>query len=134
MGWKIYFWALAILLLLGYSRILCTGPTVWEIVDIPISGLAIAGLYGYAYKKQLIHRSFWKGWFFVIILWDIFYNIVLSRVLGMTYRERTFEESELLCLAMNWSILVPVYAALYLYGYRSDDLWAQDLDFTDRST
>ena len=124
MGWKIYLWALVILILLGYPQMLCSGPTVWEIVDMLVTPLAIVGLYGYAYKKQIIHQSLWKVWVFVVILWDVAYNVVLSGLLGVTLYGHLFEEMSLPCIALNWTVIAPTYVALYLYGYRSDSLWA----------
>jgi WD40 repeat protein len=126
MGWKIYFWALAGLLLIAFFRLFYTGPTMWEIMDLVISTLAIAGLYGFAHRKQLIRKSFWKVWVFVIVSWDIAYNIVLTGLLGVTSQGQVAQELGLSCIGLSLLVLVPMYVALYLYGYRSDSLWTQD--------
>ena len=88
---------------------------MWDWLDIPISIGALIGLYGFSYQRRIGQGKFWQNWFYGIILWDILFIFYLS--------ESPFElESEtegLIFLALA----IPWYIALYLYGFRSDNLW-----------
>lgn len=117
MVWKIYFCCLTALLVVLYVITFSTPvkgiPTY---LDVPISVVALVGLYGYAFKKRIGNDNFWKMWFFVIVLWDAFYNLVLPEW-------AVFQPVDLVAILIGYGIIVPGYLALYLYGFRSQPLW-----------
>ena len=117
MGWKIYFFILTGLLLVLYA-ITFSGPLegVLHYLDVPISTVALVGVYGYAFKKPIGHHNLWKIWFFVIVLWDGFYNLIPPE-------SAVFKPVDLVAILIGYGIIIPGYVALYLYGFRSQPLW-----------
>lgn len=117
MGWKIYFFILTGLLLVLYA-ITFSGPLegVLHYLDVPISMVALLGIYGYAFKRPIGHYNLWKIWFFVIVLWDGFYNLI-------PFKAAVFQPSDLVAILIGYGIIIPGYVALYLYGFRSQSLW-----------
>jgi len=71
-------------------------------------------------SKKIYEKKLWKIWFAVIILWDLTLNLLLTHTLGVTQSdcELSFVEH-----IPAYLIILPEYIALYLYGYRSIDLW-----------
>ena len=120
MGWKIYFWCLSILLLFTYGSIFSDSPSAVDFLDAPFSGIALSGLFAFAYGKRFVNRHFWRVWLIVIVCWDLIYNLVFTHYLGIAHPELTGSVAETL---MGLVLLMPEYIALYLYGYRSDNLW-----------
>jgi hypothetical protein len=119
MGWKIYFWVILALLVAAYA----IDPTYFnffDYLDIPVSFISVAGLFGYAYKKRIVHYDFWKIWLIVLIGWDIVYNYFLA---GWIKIEEAPMSSVLIDNMWGLSIFIPEYIALYLYGFRSKRLW-----------
>jgi len=108
MFWKIYFWFFILLLILGYS----TGGIggIWGIIDSVISLGALGGLYLYAYRKTLFSSMAWKTYLFMFVIWDLTYNIIIQPRASGT----AFDPINLIGLLF----VVPVYIALYLYGFR----------------
>ena len=52
MLWKIYAWFLAIVIAAAYGIVIWEGLGVRDAIDIPISLVALIGVFGYAYKKR----------------------------------------------------------------------------------
>ncbi len=126
MGWKIYFWVLTGILILTYSDIFFNDPIVYDFIDLPITITAMVGLFGYAYKKCIAHAGLWRKWFFIIIVWDLLYNLYFRVDL---LKEATVHEQPLplafwiILFLVASVIILPEYIALYLYGFRSKQLW-----------
>ena len=120
MLWKIYAWFLAFLLAVGYGVLIWEGIEVRDIVDMLISLVALIGVFGYAYKRKIISEDLWRVWFFVIIGWDIFYNLVLEDF--TEFSEFTTIEISIVIIIML-ILIIPEYIALFLYGFRSEALW-----------
>lgn len=123
MGWKIYFCCLTLLLVtlyvLTFAYFLPNSSASMNIahyLDLPISIVALVGLYGYAFRKRIGHPNLWKVWLVIIVLWDMFYNLVLS---GWTHLELV----DMVIFLLVYGILFPEYFALYMYGFRSGELW-----------
>ncbi len=106
MGWKIYSWVLAAILGLAYFTILLGTVTAPKIIDIPISLVALVGLFGYAYKKKIGTKLFWQIWLILLILWDILYNFFLMR----------YPDIPNGLVAAGILIFLPEYIALYNYS------------------
>jgi hypothetical protein len=117
MGWKIYFFILVGLLTAMYVLTFSTcAAAVYHYADILITLVTLIGIYGYAFRKPLVSRNFWKLWFGFFLLWDFLFNFVLP---GWYWGE-LFDR---LVLVAFLAMLIPAYLALYLYSFRSDTLW-----------
>ncbi len=58
MAWKIYFWLLIMLLGYSYYELFGGDTQFYDYFDLPISLIAIFGLFGYAYKKKIFNEIF----------------------------------------------------------------------------
>ena len=74
--WKIYFWFILVIMIYGYISEGISGP--WETFDLLISSGALAGLFLYSYRKKFSVPLYWKIYFFVFIVWDISYNLIIE--------------------------------------------------------
>jgi hypothetical protein len=119
-GWKIYFIILSFLLLIAYFDIISKGSTFFDYLDIIISLIALLGLFGYSFRKQIFEMRLWQTWLFVIVNWDILYNLVLTHTLGVAQNNIKLGFIEYI---ISVFMVLPEYIALYLYGFKSSDLW-----------
>jgi hypothetical protein len=136
MGWKIYFGVFTFIVVLGtgFSMAESLGIvlpvegelsereiwTWWDWIYLPILGISIAGLFGYAYQKAIGGKSFWENFFIFLIIFDTIdffreYNAGLYDTEGMWQPIITF--------SLLIAIILPSYVALFLYGYKSKELW-----------
>ena len=118
--WKIYFWVIVILS--GYSYIVIGFGRIWEFVDICIFATAFMGLYGFAWQKQVLSRSFWRAFFPAQIIWNIYYLYFMS--LPESVAEEA-DMSRLLFGTINLLPYIPLMIALFLYTYFKDEIWGE---------
>jgi hypothetical protein len=98
------------------------GFSLLDVLDIPISLIALVGVFGYAYKRKIIGERFWQFWLFVAIGWDILVHGALEDFSDLG-EISTIEIG--IGLAVAALLILPQYIALYLYGFRSTALWLQ---------
>ena len=107
--WKIYFFLL--ILILGVRYLLSLSELNYShYIDLLISILSLVGLVGLAFKKKIFSAKFWKVYFFVYLIWDFLFNIVIDPYV----RQTKFNPTSLIGLV----ILIPLYIALYIYGFK----------------
>jgi hypothetical protein len=132
MGWKIYFWFITPLMVLvtaitlagslGFLLLDEWAPTFeeyWNWLDwlsLLITWVGIVGLFGFAYKKVLGEQNFWKRWFIFNLIFEISYAV-------FEYFPEEFVAEDVWSAVLGYSLFLPYYIALYLYGYKSDSLW-----------
>jgi hypothetical protein len=123
-GWKVYFVVFSIVLLFAYYDSISSGITIYDFADIVISLIALIGFFGYSFNKPIHKQKLWRIWLFVILIWDLFYNLYLTAILGVAQGVAQGGESFTITEALISLILIfPEYVALYLYGYKSTALW-----------
>ncbi len=88
--------------------------TNWELINIPISIIGLIGVVAFAFKKVIFKPRFWKVWFIVFTLWGILFSIFSSY---------DFFECGIGVVITGSLICLPGYLALFLYGYRSKEIW-----------
>lgn len=120
MLWKIYFWIIIVLMSLSYFDTFMLGMSIADIFDIPITLISTIAFFGYVYKKPFLNSLFWKRWFYIMITWDVFYGVLI-----LDYSEfSNISISEAFAMVMIGLVLIlPLYIAIYLYGYKSIELW-----------
>jgi len=132
MGWKIYFWFITLImfaitgLLLADSLGILSSDggepifdEIWTWVDslsILIAWIGLVGLFGFAFEKIIGEQVFWQRWFIFDLIFYVAYTVY-------EYTPEVFTVEELWVDLAAYSIDVPYYIALYLYGYKSDTLW-----------
>ena len=126
-AWKIYFWVL-----IGATFVaLCSdvfGVLRGSIIDpndvvlYVIQFAAIAGVFGYAYKKALLSVAVWRFVLLSQLLMLLYSGYIIVSV--QPEPGALTPVSTLLAIAMVVLIL-PELVALYLYSFRSRYLWEQ---------
>ena len=125
MFWKIYSVALAALLLPTYVMVMGTSHTLWDFMDMVVAVGALMGFFGFAYKFRIISVTVWKIYFFLIISWDLFYNITISMALDLAVHLPDAPKATWTDVLFSFAIVAPEYVALYCYGFKSESLWAE---------
>lgn len=123
MGWKIYGFLMVVLLVPTWFLILSGSPAVVDYVDVPVSVVAWLGFFSFAYRRPLFTARFWQVWFVVIVLWDIVYNLYFHLHLGIGQQLGEWDSGSVYDALLTILLLVPLYAALYRYGFRSPEIW-----------
>ena len=120
-AWYTYFVLLAIFLVASAASILSERPTVFDVLDAPMAITALVGVLGFASRTRVLSPGFWRVFMPALVAWDITYNLVLAEQLDLALRS---VESSAWDLAVGVGFLTPMYVALFLYGYRSQVIWA----------
>jgi hypothetical protein len=124
LGWKIYFWGSGFLVAAACLWIGFSEPQPLDLVDLLLfTPTAYCGLFGYAYRRRIGQAAFWRTWFWVDLLWTCLLILALQP-LGLVYvsdSEPVFGSE--LDFVFEIPFLVPLFVALYRYGFRSPELW-----------
>ena len=119
MAWKIYFFVYSALVILSYGAGWRERWIAYDYLDIPVQIVLLAGLYGYAFKKQIGNAGFWRKWLPLVVVWDL--AGLLIRYDSSQDNERAVLMGVVIYLA--YLIIIPAYCALYFYGHKSEALW-----------
>jgi hypothetical protein len=125
MFWKIYSVVLAAILLPSYVMVMGASFAPWDFMDMVVAVGALMGFFGYAYKFRIISMNLWKFYFFLIISWDLFYNIIISMILDLAVNLPGAPKATWLDVLFSFAIIAPEYVALYHYGFKSESLWEE---------
>lgn len=118
--WKIYFWFLVMVVGAFFGASLVQGLDAVKIIDFVISLISLAGLFGFAYRRKIGVSLLWKVWLPVIVAWDAWTNFLwngLSGFHGLAWLD------VIVVGAVFDAIFAGEYIALYLYGFRSEEIW-----------
>jgi hypothetical protein len=103
------------------------------ISDIPtglfFSLIGILGIIGFIAKKRMMSKSFWKLFLYASIGWRIYLELTILDIYKSVFDNRTIVFaiiSAFIFLLVDFILYIPMYRALFLYSYRSDDLWKSD--------
>ena len=118
MWWKIYFWLTVFFIVLALFSLF--SPTNYNIpaliFSILTSGLAVVGLYTYAFQKQLLPRRFWQYYFWIYLVLDVvFFGYVflpasLSKYLSFLM---VYPNTSVLDSFINTALDIPLLYALF---------------------
>ena len=116
MIWKIYAILLLVLVLLGMTvgTIDKEPLTKWQLLDIPMSIIGTIGVVAFAFKKVMSKPRFWKIWLILSILWGIVFSI---------FSPHNIFEGDIVIAIASSLFCLPGYLALFLYVYRSKEIW-----------
>lgn len=88
--------------------------TIWELTDIPIGFIVIIAVIGVAFKKAIFKKLFWGILFILYMFWGILFTV---------YSPHNVYKSNMVIAVISLIICLPGYIALFLYGYRSKEIW-----------
>lgn len=118
--WQTYFWSIGLLAAGAIVYDVYAQPRVqaFDVVDYATWIISLAGVFGFAYSKTILHKRVWQVWLPLAVGWDL---VTLARQYSSA---GTDPVSLVFVLVIVGLLFVPEYVALYLYGYRSDSLWS----------
>jgi hypothetical protein len=120
-GYKWYFFIFLLGSVAIYIDIFVNkSATAIDYFDLPLSLIGVFGLFGYAFKKQIINAFAWKVYFVIIVFWDIFAFLACPRqplIVEVNLGVQIISLIFVVCFAL------PYYLAIYLYGYKSMTIW-----------
>ena len=115
--WKAYFYFMIILFILLSWRTVAN-LTVFTWIDMALSLVTLVALYGFSFNKKILIRLFWQISFFVC---------VISEICGLTISIIENIKSSIIITIIAFTlvlaIILPIYIAMFLYGFRRENLW-----------
>ena len=113
--WKIYAILFSLIVLFGLGILIINQRLlpIREYFNIAITLISLIGLMAFAFRKTLFRVLFWKVWFIFYLLSEILFYIFVYHHL--------YEDKLLFMVSFVFSL--PFYMALFLYAYRSNDIW-----------
>ncbi len=129
MWWKIYFWIILILTVIGFigSVPLLTSLTFADWRGVAESVLIVIGAYAYVFKKEVFRNQVWKILFwYLIIFWslDLLYHLFLGQ--SLDFLQVLFKNSSEVTSSIggDFGVLasvvlgLPAVYAIYKLAYR----------------
>jgi len=121
MFWKIYAILLTVILVTAYVIVFVGGVQTLHYVDLPISIIALVGLYGFAFQVKLVNIWIWRVWLGIVVAWDMYYNFY-----DAISSAPEFSPLIIGGIVVAIGIIIPEYIALFLYGFRSHSIWDKE--------
>ena len=105
--YRFYFFIILLVHIQMYSNYYSLGRIPLILcIDIPLTIMALLGLFFLASQKAFLKPTFWKAYFFIYIAWDIFMTVIPRQIIPIHVIQRLI-------------FLLPLYIALYLYAFRT---------------
>ena len=125
--WKIYFWLLVCLTVLG-SGVTFSEENfgIIEIIDLPMTLISIIGLYGYVFSKRIYTQSFWFFFFWVYLVFCFVYPVLSDIDIFVNDPELSTAENKFInifTIVLLIPLVLPSYIGLLLYALPSNKLW-----------
>lgn len=92
------------------------------VLNIFISIGCVVGVYGYSFKKQILNPIMWKG-VLVIALLAFLFSAVQWFMLRAQIPNITI--MSYINIAIAQLLFLPQYIAIYLYGWKSNEIWGR---------
>ena len=122
MFWKIYFWFFLIITFAGHFSYFYIFPAEHRFLVYLgsfFSIISLVAIFGYAFKRKIIKPGFWKVFFFILIMWEISSFLLTAKWYPSEVNPINNPVTTLLTFVTSF----PGYIAIYLYGFRSVELW-----------
>jgi hypothetical protein len=113
MLWRFYFRLMAVVFVIGIVADLAGARSIplrgpLDVMGVALDGVMLIGLFGYAWKRQLFTRGFWKVFVPLALLWDI------GRLVLDPSRTTVRFLPETIIAA---GLVLPMYIALFHYAF-----------------
>jgi hypothetical protein len=122
-GWKIFFFIILSLQMLSFTdsiqNIIIAKDILISLLDLIIYPLVLVAIFGFSFRKKILHRTVWKILFPVVLLYDV---VVIANM--FINSDQVFDT---LTLAIIYLVLSPLmvfqYIALYKYAFSKIIPW-----------
>lgn len=130
MVWKIYFFGYLVLNLLEPLVLPeeFADPTIKLYAAFVITICGFIGLYGYSWKKRILRRFVWKWYWTSSLIW-----MIMAQFFGFSSSPHLVEGIRshpirfLVVVTIELIATIPAIVAVFLYAFRSRDIWEQKL-------
>jgi len=125
MFWKIYFWIFLIMAFVGHFSSFYIFPAEHRFLvylGSIFSIISLVAIFGYAFKHSIMKPGFWKAFLFILIMWEISSFLLSSKL----YPSEVNPINNPVITLLTFITSFPGYIAIYLYGYRSVELWKNE--------
>jgi len=132
MHWKIFFFIYSGLFGLGLVASWNDPWPTYDLFDLPIQIILLIGFFGFAFKRRIVHAKFWSIWLPIYIFWEIAYFFYFSNIEEGQNELEALDFSSLgqgiglaelgILFAVIFIFFIPCLS-IYLYSYKSEDLW-----------
>jgi hypothetical protein len=119
-GWKVYAFLLSGFFFAGYIYLFLADFQAFVVPDCLMSGFGLVGLFGYAFRRRLLHARVWVFCAIILPVWDLISNFVYEVSPAGT--------------VFAIAVLLPKYVALWRYGHSSEIWVAEATEPTNRET
>lgn len=124
MWWKIYFWIITIISIIGLFGLLGHSPLIFgDLIGFVLNVLMLIGVYAYVFKKKIFSASIWKIIFWLNVILFVIAIVDLYFLPGFTKQYLSFLESKVSSAASSGAIVftlvltLPTLYAMYKLGY-----------------
>lgn len=128
-GWKIYFWVMASLHLLAIVTTFVAPEDEYssldQLVNYVVYPIIILGVFGFAYGKSIFASGFWKIWILVTLATDARSFSYLFETDFIDAAGMGLYLSIALIVALATIMIALQYFCLYLYAFRSPEIWRE---------
>jgi hypothetical protein len=121
MLWKFYFWVVLALDMTAF--IMPQERRIWETFDMGFFLVALIGLFGFCWGKQMVGRVFWQIFFVGLLSWIGCYVFILTPVSSVISQADSLKLPSRVLSSLAIIPHIPLIAALYLYSFRRSDIW-----------
>ncbi|WP_415753811.1 hypothetical protein [Pseudomonas leptonychotis] len=120
--WKIYFYFMLALTLVGVAGLLTVdGKGAAELISLILAIPSLTGLFGYVFSKKILTRNLWAVNFYVQIAWGALYYFVTTADLSAGMDQQLY----IVSTAVMWVLSIPGYIALFLYASKNYPTWLE---------
>jgi len=126
--WKIYFWFAVVTTFPSFLVLI--PPRLWEFVELALFLVAAVGLYGFCWQKRVVSQSLWKFFLPCYVVWNVMsYYFIPKHPNVVKFYEFTSDVPPIMDYLepfIFWVLVMPLFAALWLLGFRSKELWSSN--------
>jgi hypothetical protein len=123
--WKIYFFLALVLTFAEFVLLLFVddGRTLvwWEWAYVPLYTIQIVGLFGFVYRHRLAIPLLWKFAFVASVAYEVWELLSIATDPQLHGADQAI--FFVATVAMGLALQVPMLLGLFLYGFRSKELW-----------
>ena len=91
-----------------------------DYLDFLLLPIDVVFIYGFILKKPIASKRVWQLYFYLCIGWLFIYPFITN----IDFQSDIPTHYFILGQAISFLIFAPKYIAMYLYGFKSDDTWA----------
>ena len=120
--WKVYFWFM-VASNAGFLWKVISRPTLMYAIDAAFNALTLVALYGFCFNRKLGFQKYWKVAFFIAVIQAVFFSMkeIFSEMIRLDL------SAVIVGVIIGLALIVPIYVAMYLYAFKSDDIWKEGI-------